>query len=195
MKTIIIILLSLLIFNEECTAQRIISKEFPDNPTSYMFKIKIDDARFALERGIFKYSDLKFEIKDIYDNGTWKRTYWPEEVKDALSKEVNKYDVWMSIAVDSSDIYFKNKKRSFGYEMVCIAHFTPIDSNTIKIEIKVLDSKVNIGTKLLPSLPHFVRGPVYKSVKPTTIEEYKIIQCLGRELGVVKQMPILKIAP
>jgi hypothetical protein len=100
----------------------------------------------------------------------------------------------MRVAVDSSDIYFKRKRKPFSYEMVCVAHFTTVDSATVKLEIQVLDSKIQVGTKLLPGLPHFVRDGVYKSVKPTTIEEYKIIQCLGRELHVINQMPALKIS-
>jgi len=157
--------------------------------------MKIDDARFTLEKGFFKYSDLKFEVSDVYYNGTWKRGSWPEAAREVLARDVNKYDVWMRVTVDSSDIYFNRKKKPFSYEMVCVAHFIPVDANTTKIEIKVLDSKINMGKKLLPGSPHFVRGAVYKPVKPTTIEEYKIIQCLGKELGVINQMPVLKIAP
>ncbi len=77
--------------------------------------------------------------------------------------------------------------------MECIAHFIAIDNNTIKAEIEVLNAKVHVLDRLLPSLPHFANNPVYQEVKPTTIEEYKILQCFGKGLGVINQMPALQL--
>ena len=98
----------------------------------------------------------------------------------------------MEITVDSSDIYFNKKGKPLKYLMECVAHFTAIDSNTTKVEIKVLNAKVHIRNKLLPSPPHFINNPVYKNVMPTTIEEYKILQSFGLFLGVLDKMPQLK---
>lgn len=61
------------------------------------------------------------------------------------------------------------------------------------MEIKVLNAKVHLRDQLLPSPPHFVNNPIYKEVEPTTIEEYKILQCVGKGLGVIAQMPPLKL--
>jgi hypothetical protein len=193
-KNISLFLLFFFVCGTGCDAQKVISKPLPNNPTSYIFKIKIADARFVLEKSLNKYGSLNLHIHDIYYQSTSKPLrWWPETAKKALAGEENKADVYMQVSVDSSAIYFDKKAKPFGYEMECVAHFTKIDSNTTKMEIRVLTAKVHLRDRLLPSPPHFVNNPVYKTVIPTTIEEYKILQCLGRALGVFNQMPVLKI--
>ncbi len=75
--------------------------------------------------------------------------------------------------------------------MECIAHFTAIDSNTTKVEIEVLNAKIHVRNELLGTPPHFVNNPIYRAIKSTTIEEYKILQCFGKELEIIKEMPNL----
>ena len=41
----------LLSFCSDCFSQKVISKPLPDNPTSYIFKMKINDAARSLEKG------------------------------------------------------------------------------------------------------------------------------------------------
>jgi len=188
--------LLILICYSNCSAQKVTSKPIPNNPTSYIFKIKIAEARIVLEKSLNKYGSVNLHVHDIYYQSTSKPLrLWPETAKKALAGDENRSDFYMQVSVDSSAIYVDRKGRPFGYEMECITHFTKIDSNTTKIEIRVLNAKVHLRDRLLPSPPHFVNNPVYKTVIPTTIEEYKILQCLGRALGVFNQMPVLKITP
>jgi hypothetical protein len=177
-----------------CRPKRILSKILPNNPTGYIFKIKAVDARFVLAKNLHKYSSLKFHVlEDIYRSSFEKVRLWPTAAKKALFVEANKDNVWMRVSVDSSDVYFNNKNKPLEYEMECLVHFTAINETTTKMEIKVLTSKVHLRDRLLPSPPHFVNNPVYKNVTPTTIEEYKILQCMGKELGVIDQMPPLRL--
>jgi hypothetical protein len=60
-----------------------------------------------------------------------------------------------------------------------------------RVEIQVFTSQVHVRDRLLPSPPHFVNNPIYRKVPPTTIEEYTILQCFGKALGVFDQMPPL----
>jgi hypothetical protein len=192
-----LVLLFLFFCVTDCSSQKIISKGFHDNLTSYNFKIKVEDARFVLAKNLYKYSSLKFHVlDDIYYRSSFEKVrFWPTAARNALFIEANKNDVWMRVSVDSSDVYFNKENKPFEYEMECIVHFTAINETTTKMEIKVLTSKVHIRDQLLPSPPHFVNNPVYKNVKPTTIESYKIIQCMGKELGVIDQMPLLRLYP
>lgn len=191
-KKVAIFLLFILVTSSSCGSQNVISKGLSNNPTSYIFKINIHDACVLLEKSCNRNSSFKFNIRDLYYHHTSKKSSWPQAAKTALAGEAHKYDAWMKITVDSSDIYFNKKGQPLEYLMECNAHFTSIDSNTTRMEIKVLNAKIRLRDQLLPSPPHFVNNPVYKAVKPTTIEEYKILQCFGKGLGVINQMPALK---
>jgi hypothetical protein len=194
-KKICVLLLFLLVYVFECNAQKIVVKPFPNNPTSYIFKVNIDDARFILAKSFYKYSSSKFHVIDnvFYYGCPKKLSWWPIVAKNALCNKDNQYDIWMQMSVDSSDIYFNKIGNPFAYEMECIVHFTAIDNNTTKMEIDVLNAKIHLRDRWLPSPPHFVNNPVYKTVKSTSIEEYKILQCMGGDLGVIDQMPALKL--
>lgn len=109
-----------------CSSQKIISKSLPNNPTSYIFKIKIEDVRVVLEKNCNRNSSSKFNVRDIYYHGTWKKSSWPEAAKTALAGDDKKYDVWMRVTMDSSDIYFNKKGKPLKYLMECTAHFTAI---------------------------------------------------------------------
>jgi hypothetical protein len=191
-----IVFFSFFICGLSCSSQKLISKDFPNNPISYTFKMKIENPGFFLEKYVRRFNTLKFFIHDIFYNGSSRKVNeWPDAVKNSLSGEANKNDIWMQLTVDSSDIYFNKKGKPFEYLMECVAHFTAIDSNTTRIEIIVLNAKIHLRNRLLPSPPHFVKNPVYKKVKPTTIEEYKILQSIGKWLEVIDLMPKLKLSP
>ena len=194
-KNINLLLLFFFCCVTDCRSQKIISKGFHHNLTSFIFKIKVKDARFVLAKNLYKYSSLKFHVlDDVYYRSCFEKVrLWPAAAQDALFTEANKNDVWMRVSVDSSDVYFNKKNKPLEYEMECLVHFTAINETTTKMEIKVLNSKVYIRDQLLPSPPHFANNPVYKNVKPTTIESYKILQCMGKELSVIDQMPLLRL--
>ncbi len=177
-----------------CRSQKIVSKPLPNNPTSYVFNVKIEGIGKLFEHYCYsKNYDSTFHLNNVYYYGTWKRSSWEEAAKIALAGDTHKNDVYMELIEGASDIYFNKKGRPLKYVMECLAHFTAIDSNTTKMEIKVLNAKVHLRDRFLPSSPHFVNNPVYKAVQPTTIEEYKILQCFGKGLGVINQMPALKL--
>lgn len=192
-KYLIIVFIFTLI---SCSSQKILLKNpLPNNPTSYIFKTKLNEVTKLLQGGYIDsyYSGHKLKIIEMYHNDYDKfKKIWPNRVKTILSTEENKYDIWMKIGIDSSEIYI-NKDKPLEYLMECLAHLSIIDSNTIKVEIIVLNAKVHLRDELLPRPPHFINNPIYKNVAPTTIEEYKILQCIGKGLGILNQMPPLKI--
>lgn len=192
----VIILLFTLFFGVSCRSQKIYLKNpLPNNPTSYTFKISTNDVLNVLQKCHYDsyYSGQKLKIVELYHNYNNRfKSLWPDEVKTILSNNENKYDFWIKILVDSSDIYFI-KQKPLEYTLECIGHINKVDSNSIKLEIKVLNAKVLIRNELLPRPPHFVHNPIYKKVEPTTIEEYKILQCIGKSLGIISQMPALKL--
>jgi hypothetical protein len=176
-----------------CRSSKIVSRALPDNPTSYIFKVKIDQSNKLLKKWMHFYSTMKFGVNELYYVGDGYYDIWASRAKGSLRSENNIHDVWMTIEVDSSDIYFDKKGRPLEYTMECLAHFTPIDDSTAKLVILPLDAKVHIRDALLPSPPHFGNTSIYKKVKPTTIEEYRILQCFGKGLGVMNEMPELKL--
>jgi hypothetical protein len=177
-----------------CSSPRIVSRALPDNLTSYVFKVKIENANILFKKFYFTYhNNFGFYLDDIFFNGDSLNRIWSDIARATLKNEANKYDVCFELIEDSSLIYSNKKGKPFEYLMAGIAHFTFIDENTTKLEIQVLNAKVHIRDALLPSPPHFGHTPIYKQVKPTTIEEYKILQCFGMGLKVFNEMPVLKL--
>jgi hypothetical protein len=193
-KKSIILLMLIALLTCACHSSKVLSKELPDNPTNYMYHIKIDSANKFLKKFILYCSTMKFGADEIRFNGDGYYSIWSNEAKSALKGEEYKYDVWMIVKVDSSDVYYNKNGKPLEYILECRAHFTSIDGNDTKLEIQVLNAKVHVRDALLPSAPHFVNDPIYKNVKPTTIEEYKILQCFGKGLGVIDKMPTLKLS-
>ncbi len=193
LKNILLILL-IYFFALSCNLPRIVSKELPRNPTSYIFKMKMDSVGSFFQKSYFKYHNgLKFDLEDIYYYPNWKGSSAPESATKALSMDAQRNDVWMILKVDSSLTYFSKKRKTLEYLMECRAHFSMVNDSMTKIEIQVLNAAVHIRDRLLPGPPHFVNNPVYKKVLPTTIEEYKILQCFGKGLGEFNEMPPINL--
>jgi len=89
-----------------------------------------------------------------------------------------------------SKVYFRKDGYPYTYVPYRIQfHIDPIGEDLTKVWIEVVKPQVVIRHSLVP-LPH--AGLVLKEVPATTVEEYEILQILGRTLG-VKDMPEIKI--
>jgi hypothetical protein len=99
---------------------------------------------------------------------------------------------YMVVSVDSSTIYQRSDGKPLPYSAECRLHFIPIEKHKAEVSVEVLSAWVTLGKKRLPSIPHFVQNDKVQYVKPTTIEEYKLLLCFGKGLGIADQMPALK---
>ena len=90
----------------------------------------------------------------------------------------------------SSKVYFQKNGFPYTYSPRRFQfHIELLEENLAKVWIEVVEPKVPIRPPLIP-LPHV--GWEYKEVPPTTVEEYEILQFIGKELGVT-DMPEIKI--
>lgn len=175
-----------------CTSRKVLTSSFPRNPTSYLFNVKADSARFLFAKNYWKYHGaLKFDLREMDYHGDDKQRLWQEDAQKVLVGEENKNDMWMWLYADSSTVYRTKNGKSLPYWMKCKAHFEQVNDYQTKMEIVVYSASVEVGEQLLPSPPHFVNNPIFREVKPTTVEEYKILLCFGKGLGVAEQMPPL----
>jgi len=106
-----------------------------------------------------------------------------ENAHDLILKRVGN-----STTFGYSDVYYK-KNMPLLYDVTAFhLHFEEIDSNKTKIKIYVIDPKVAVGVEIFSIPGH--RGYRWKSVEPTSIEEYKILLRIGK-LTCEKNMPRL----
>ncbi len=196
MKTKYCFLLLTIISVFGCASRKFYASTFPANPTAYVFPIRIDSVGKVFKKYYFKHhNDLNFGLEGISFQGDgYSKSHWEDLMKEypSLPGEENKYDIWMRLTTDSSTVYYGKNSRKPEYTMECKAHCEAVDSNHTKMSIQVYSAKINVGTEWLPSPPHFVNNSIYREVKPTTVEAYKILLCFGRGLGIDKQMPALK---
>ncbi|HBX85524.1 MAG TPA: hypothetical protein DEH40_12560 [Marinilabiliales bacterium] len=88
-----------------------------------------------------------------------------------------------------SDVYFKGKKPLL-YKAEFHLHFERINDTITKIKINTINPKVVIGKQRITMASH--KGYKYKTVEPTTIEEYKILLRIGKIAG-EKKMPFINL--
>jgi len=95
-----------------------------------------------------------------------------------------------STTLGYSDVYYK-KNMPLLYSASFHLHFEQIDADMTKIKVYVLEPKVAVGEEILAQIiiPSHA-GYSWKSVKPTTIEEYKILLRIGKVVG--EKMPPLR---
>lgn len=177
-----------------CASRKVFTSPAPQNPTSYLFNVKADSARFLFANNYWKYhGSLKFDLREMDYHGDNKHGLWQEGAQKALRGKENKNDIWMWLYTDSSSVYSNKEGKPLPYWMKCKAHLEQVGDQQTRMEIVVYSASVMVGESLLPGPPHFVNNPIFKDVKSTTVEEYKILLCFGKSLGVTEQMPPLKL--
>ena len=175
-----------------CSSGRIVQKEISASyPVAYTFKCKPENFGNLFKSYYFKYhNDLNFYLTNITFNEEGVNRISAEQAKlKGLFDEKNKYDVWMMFFVDSSETFFSKTGKPMRYFMECKAHVIPINHDSIKVEIQVIEAKVQTGTSIIPSPPHFQNNPIFKEVSPPTFDQYKILFCFGKGICVADKMP------
>ncbi len=176
----------------DCSPHIVATRRSVDNPTNYLFKMHMVDAGPMLERHAKTFNSGKFDMEEICYHGSAKpEKWWPVAAQKALSRDSGRAKIWLRVSVDSSEIYRGKDGLPLGYLMECALSLIAVDSEHVRASITVLKAEACSGKELFPRPPHFVHEPRCKAVEPTTIEEYKILQSLGAELGIFDTMPAL----
>ena len=182
----------LLLFLVGCTTAKLTSKTFPSNPVSYTFNVNIDSARMLFRDYYFRYhNSMGFDLRftDFQENG---KSSTPDDSKGNVQRQNGELTAYMVVSVDSSTVYQRSDGKALPYSAECRLHFIPVEKHKVEVSVEVLSAWVALGKQLLPSIPHFVHNDKVRYVKPTTIEEYKLLLCFGKGLGIADQMPALK---
>jgi hypothetical protein len=180
-------ILLMFFFLASCYSTSQIAKKIPTNPTSYIYSSNISQVNKAVVKSYYKLQYRGGKIDKAIDT-----IIISSKAKEIFRNNNNKNDFYFSGGFfPESKVYFNCNDFPLPYYSDFHIHIIEIDSNQIKIDIYTYNSKIVVGTKLLPSPPHFVRQEKTKDVSPTTIEEYNILLSIGEELGIKEEMPKL----
>lgn len=157
------------------------------NLTSYSFDYSSDAVRQAIEKAFGKIPGYRYMKLKVFNEDELKSYL----ASNKLTAELHKDDFYLTYSgsIGKSEIYFDRNNKPLDYYAEFIIHLIPNDSQNVKVEIITINSKVAVGRKLFPSLPHLVRMIKTKDVEPSTIEEYEILLKIGEALGVSGSMP------
>jgi hypothetical protein len=175
------------------------------NPTEYVFDLPIEKlanlaATVIIESNPSITGQLyKFPQTGKYANDMNLKILKSNSVAfDELSLEQkkridNKYDLYYDIYIGQSYNYRYNDTTGVNYIVSFWLHFEEQDEDKTKISIisvkpSIITSSSNLGAIFNR---HSGVDVDYTYVEPSTIEEYKILQLIGREIGVKDKMPEL----
>lgn len=173
-----------------CSAfSQIEKKSFPDNPTSYVFRKNIISVKGTIKEAYFQMGYKGGKIDSAGD-----AVVLSKYAETIFSNDSNRNDYYFSGGFFSeSKTYFRSDRKPLVYFADFHLHLTQVAENQTKVTIYTINPRVQVGKKLFPSLPHFVRQIKTKKVLRTTIEEYQILLAIGQQLGLGSDMPLLKI--
>jgi hypothetical protein len=155
------------------------------NPTEYIFPVSIDSMKTIIRqnfsRGKFYGLSLTYKGYEMTYGNIFKS---PENYNDFILEKVGYY-------TPKSKVYFNKKNVAHNYFANYHLHLTSIGENQTKVQIITIQSGITYKM-LIPDFPHFSRGG-FKELPPTTVEEYEILQIIGKALNIEKDMPPIKI--
>jgi hypothetical protein len=153
------------------------------NPIEYIFKSSKDS--------LYKLITSQFNLKDLSLLTIERRIIMPSEVSEMFSQQKNNLDIFLwSIGVYRKSKIYKEKGVFFDYWVSFYLHLEQIDQKHTKVNIITIEPKIIVGKEWFPGPPHFVRNNKTIIVEPSTIEEYEILQEIGRLIG-EQNMPSL----
>ena len=176
------------------------------NPTEYTYHMPLEELRTLIindfenqtNPDIEEISCRKMEVSTItkYLNGLTEDTisnpWYPKEKKSVHDLILIFPISTKATTLGYSDVYYK-KNMPLLYNVYAFhLNFEEIDAKKTKMRVHVLHPEVATGKEIwgMIILPSHA-GYRWKSVEPTTIEEYKILLRIGKLAG-EKNMPQLK---
>ena len=177
-----LIIITVIFFNTSCSSVRHVTGEYVgDNPIEYVFDVPESEMREIIEvafdfyrrkiRTDFKFYDLYREHHKEHDYILWNRFNYYRYV----------YEGYHYV----SKVYFDRKGKGYNYCPFYIIFVNSVDISKTKVRIEAIEPKIRKSNKRLR----------YKPVNPTSVEEYELLLILGKEIGIEKEMPELKIPP
>jgi hypothetical protein len=157
------------------------------NPRSYVFNASITQIKNVLGKISKKHNHERL-------------SYHAYEMSAGISfdgyfdKQGNENDVCIEVLdrgtpFDRSEIYY-SFSGDLNYNILFCCHLTQVDQSKTKVEIIILKEEVFLGQCFSLHVLRLVNNLV--TVKPTSIEAYKILLEIGRELNETS-MPQLKL--
>jgi len=182
-----VIILFWLFLTTLCFAKKtIVIDDSEKNPTEYVFNFPMDTVRNAIQKSLSWYKYCKYSLKD-YTSSFFKNVKNPQ-------KTDNDFLLMIYIWADTkcrSKVYFNKKGKPYLYFANFFIHLTETD-NGISVSIHAEKPQIYVGRQLLPNPAFLSRGPKFKEVPSSTVEEYEILLIIGEALG-INDMPDLKI--
>jgi len=175
------------------------TRPFPQrNPTSYEFPGSVSEVRqkifatfkdFDVMQGFYRtFSDSGFSFSiEEQENASFAKS----AANDFFADEKNKNDLYLhshGALIGGSPLYLGGGI-PLRYSAEFQLHFDAIDPNKTRVSIITHNPRVYNGT-VCCGMHGYMSNT--QTVEPSTIEEYKILQFIGRRLG-VNDMPPLRL--
>ena len=156
-------------------------RELPkQNPTSYDFEVSVGGLKQAVEAARGQ------AWRDSQPPNQREHLAWLEDhsafAGHIFTNAANRNDAYlfgMGNAVGLSPVYIKSGK-DLPYYADFHIHLEEKGTNQTSVQIFTYNSEVMVGTESLP----FATAGVFVDVPPSSIEEYRLLLDIGRELGV-----------
>jgi len=150
------------------------------NPTSYIFKSSLAEIQAALRKKGIQCCGKAVEFKD--------NALFSESILHSPDNENDAYIHNFHEPIGTSAIYFSGENPLL-YICEFQLHIVPISRGETRVTVIAHNPEVIAGLSWWGL--HGSPANIYKSVKPTSIEEYKILLELGSSLGAVNMPPLL----
>ena len=155
------------------------------NPTSYEFGFSLSRTKEALREGVSHmigwHIEFATDTSIIWGKAVLRKS---ENANDAYIRHMGRFD--------TSRIYFWRKGGGAPYFVSHHIHLTPLGEDKTRVDVIAVDPAITVGVRFpyyLPFVPSVPDAAILKKVPPSTIEEYKILLVIGRNLGVEQEMP------
>jgi hypothetical protein len=163
------------------------------NPTSYDFAVPLQELRTNL---LLKIDDFSY-LMPFHESFSGSGYSFVEETSEDASfgehifeNPANVHDVFLhsyGAPINSpSPVYF-SRGEPLEYFVDFQIHFEALDKNNTRVSIITHRPRVSNGTKCCS--PHG-QVAIFQDVEPTTIEEYRLLQLIGRIAGTQGMPPV-----
>ena len=151
------------------------------NPTAYVFNSSLAEIQAALRKKVIKCCGTSIEFKDD--------ALLSKSILHSAGNENDAYIRNFHEPIGASAIYFSGANPLL-YICEFQLHIVSTSRGETRVTVIAHDPEVIAGLSWWGL--HGSPANIYKSVKPTSIEEYKILLELGSSLGAVNMPPLLQ---
>lgn len=165
------------------------------NPTSYIFAAPLPELRARLLAELDDFA----RMQPFYESFSESSFYFAKETSErplfaphVFADPANVHDIYLHThggAIESpTPVYFARGK-PLRYFAQFQLHFEEIDKNNTRVSVITYGSRVANGAECCG--PHG-KVAIFQDVEPTSIEEYRLLEWIGRITG-TKEMPPINL--